>query len=368
MENKTDSAFHGSDLEKIEKVYGINKDEIISFSANVNPLGISHELSTELGKNISVIERYPDREYTGLREAIGSYCGTSWKNIIVGNGSSELIASFTKLKKGAKAMIIGPTYSEYARGISVGQGTAVYYELKEADGFKADVEDIKRHLSSELDILIICNPNNPTSGAIKKDELGEILDDCLEKHIFVMVDETYIEFAENSEDIEAIPFAEMYDNLFVIRGVSKFFAAPGLRLGYAVTGNAMLRDRITQNMEPWSVSSLAEYAGRVMFTDKEYIEKTKKYISDERNRVCAALDKFHDAGIHYYEPSANFVLCRIMNARHSASELFDICIKEKMMIRNCATFPFLNDSYFRFCFMNPEDDDRLLAVIGEVMV
>ena len=128
--------FHGSDLEKIEEIYGIKKEEIVSFSANVNPLGVSPLLRTTLADKIDAITTYPDREYTSLRKCIAAYCGTDHENVIVGNGSTELISLFIQIEHPKKAMIIGPTYSEYEREISLGGGTTLYYPLRE----KADSE------------------------------------------------------------------------------------------------------------------------------------------------------------------------------------------------------------------------------------
>ena len=121
--------FHGSDLEKIEQIYGIKKEEIVSFSANVNPLGVSPLLRTALSEQIDAITTYPDREYTSLRKCIAEYCGTEYENVIVGNGSTELISLFIQMEHPKKAMVIGPTYSEYEREISLGGGRILLYDV-----------------------------------------------------------------------------------------------------------------------------------------------------------------------------------------------------------------------------------------------
>ena len=367
MENDIKTEFHGSDLEKIEAVYGIKKEDIVSFAANVNPLGISDRLKRELGSHTDCIERYPDREYTGLREVIASYCGTKREHVIVGNGSSELISDVIRLKKGMKAVIIAPAYSEYERNVKLVGGTVSYFRLKEEDNFELDTDGLLKALSEEYDVLIMCNPVNPTSSAIKSTDMKRILDRCIECHIIVIVDETYIEFSDEQSQIEAIPLSDEYENLFIIRSVSKFFASPGLRLGYAVTGSSHIAGLIDEKRDPWSVSSLAEEAGKIMFTDTEYMERTRAYMSAERSRVCGKLEQLSSCGLKFYRPRANFVLCHIEDDRTDAAALFEACIKEKMMIRNCASFKFLDSKYFRFCFMKEEEDDRLIELIQEVM-
>ncbi len=359
--------FHGSDLEKIEHNYGIKKEDIVSFSANVNPLGISNLLKETISEHVTCIETYPDREYTELRKTIGKYCNADPSHIIVGNGSTELISILIELRHPKKAMILGPSYSEYEREVSLGGGTSLYFPLKEKDGFLLDINALEERLTDDVDMLILCNPNNPTSTVIDQKGLRNVLDICKLKDIFVMVDETYIEFTENMDKLEGIPLTDVYRNLFIIRGVSKFFASPGLRLGYAVTGNMDLIHEINTRKHPWSISSIAEIAGRIMFSDTDYIEKTRNLIISERKRVVERLKSMAPLGITCYEPSANFVLCKIDSDNADADTLFDTCIREKMMIRNCSTFPFLDNHFFRICFMNPEDNDRLLDCIERAL-
>lgn len=353
--------FHGSDLEKIEEIYGINKDEVISFSANVNPLGVSPLLRATLSEKIDAITTYPDREYTSLRKCIANYCGTEYENVIVGNGSTELISLFIQIEHPKKALVIGPTYSEYEREIALGGGTTLYYPLREKDNFRLDVEDFLSHLNESIDLLVICNPNNPTSSCITRREMRHILDACKQYDIYVMVDETYVEFADNMDEISAVPLTNYYNNIVILRGTSKFFAAPGLRLGYAITGNRDLIKSINTRKNPWTINSLAVIAGETMFMDTSYIEHTKALISAERSRIYDLLKKHPDFKV--YEPSGNFLLVRILRDDLTSQDLFDRAIREKMMIRDCSTFPFLDNKYIRFCFMQPEDNDRLLSCL-----
>ena len=188
--------FHGSDLEKIEEIYGIKKEEIVSFSANVNPLGVSPLLRTTLADKIDAITTYPDREYTSLRKCIAAYCGTDHENVIVGNGSTELISLFIQIEHPKKAMIIGPTYSEYEREISLGGGTTLYYPLREKDDFRLDVNDFISHLNENIDLLVICNPNNPTGTYVNSAKVEEFIRK-LPDHVIPVVDEAYFEYVED---------------------------------------------------------------------------------------------------------------------------------------------------------------------------
>ena len=357
--------FHGSDLEQIERLYDIKKSDIISFSANVNPLGISYQLRQTLTEQLDAITQYPDRDYKKLRKCIAGYVSTAVDNVIVGNGSTELISLFIRTQQPKKALVLGPTYSEYEREVALGGGITKYYQLKSEDDFVLDIEDFCKALKDSTDLLVLCNPNNPTSIALNTAELRKILDTCALHNIFVMIDETYVEFTENVADITAIPLTSHYHNLIILRGTSKFFAAPGLRLGYAITGNTELVRAIDDLKNPWSINSLAEIAGRLMLTDHEYIEKTRQLISNERKRLVAELSSWES--IKVYPPQANFILLKILKNDVNAQSLFEHCIRQGLMIRNCSSFPFLDNSYVRFCIMNPEQNDKLLDAFREIL-
>ena len=183
----------------------------------------------------------------------------------------------------------------------------------------------------------------------------------MEYGIFLMIDETYVEFANNYNEVNAVPLTSYYNNLIILRGTSKFFAAPGLRLGYAITGNKDLIDYINTHKNPWMINSLAVVAGEIMFKDQDYIQKTRHLISSERDRMFQKLASHPD--FKPYPASANFILVRLLKDSLTSEYLFDKAIRQKMMIRDCSTFPFLDNSYIRFCIMNPEMNDKLLECL-----
>ena len=195
--------------------------------------------------------------------------------------------------------------------------------------------------------------------------MRKILDAALQFGIAVMVDETYTEFAPDDRKISSIPLTNNYNNLIVLRGISKFFAAPGLRLGYAVTGNPDLLKYINTKNNPWTINSLAEIAGCIMFSDKEYIEKTRTLITTERERLLKTLSAWDTVKV--YPSCTNFILMKILKEDVTSDMLFDCCIRKGLMIRDCSTFPFLDSSYVRFCVMSPEKNDALIEAFGELL-
>lgn len=358
--------FHGSDLEKIEKFFGIPKEKITGFGANVNPLGISPKMQKGLAEKINVITNYPDPEYTDLRRHIADYAGCRPEQVLVGNGCTELISLFIQIHHPKKALIVSPTYSEYEREVRLAGGTVRYYALQEANDFCLDTEDFCRQLTDEVDLCVICNPNNPTSTAIGPDDMRMILTCCQDHHIFVMLDETYAEFAPDEIHVCSVGLLNEYDNFAILRGISKFFAAPGLRLGYAMTGNLSLLAEIKERKNPWTINSLAEVAGSLMFTDREYIDRTRELIASERERIYQELLTWKSVKV--YKPYANFILVRILKEGVTSYDIFVHAIKRGLMLRDCSTFPGLEDeSFFRFCFMLPEKNTELLECLKELL-
>lgn len=353
--------FHGSDLEKIEKLYNIKKEDIISFSANVNPLGESGKLRSALFERIDAITQYPDREYTSLRKAIGSYCKCDYKNVIVGNGCTELISLFIECTAPKKALLLGPTYSEYERDLKLNNCSIEHYYLSEHADFELDEKDFISAIKPETDLIIMCNPNNPTGSIVKPDKLVNILEFSKTNNTIVMIDETYIEFVKDVDKLSAISLCRDYDNLIVLRGTSKFFATPGLRLGYAVSSGHNILHTINANKNPWMINSLAVVAGETMFSDEEYISKTRDLIFSEKNRLEQMLNASNKYKL--YKSYSNFFLLKILDSSVDAHMLFERAIKQNMMIRDCSTFKGLEDRFIRFCIMKPEDNTRLIQCL-----
>lgn len=358
--------FHGSDVEKIEQVFGIPREKITGFGANVNPLGLSPKMRAGLLEHLDAITAYPDPAYQNLRTHIATYAGCTPEQVLPGNGCSELIALFIEARKPKKALIVTPTYSEYEREVLLQKGEVLHYALKESLDFRLDLDDFCNVLSDGIDLCVLCNPNNPTSTACTPDEMRRIFTCCLEHGIFVLIDETYAEFAPEEISVSSVHLLSEFDNFAILRGTSKFFAAPGLRLGYAMTSNQSLLEVLRDRQNPWSVNTLADIAGACMFTDTDYIEKTRHLIAAERERIYQELLTWPQ--IKVYKPYANFILVRILKPNVSAYDVFLHAIKQGLMLRDCSTFPGLEDNtYFRFCFMTPEKNTQLLSCLKEIL-
>lgn len=349
---------HGGDLDAIQKKYNIPKKEIIDFSGNINPLGFPDSVKQALSQNLDVLSVYPDKNYTALRTAISNYTGADLEHIVVGNGSTELISTFIKTANAKKTLIVGPAYSEYQREAELCGSSYHYFALEQKDQFYIDVANLISALTPEIGLFILCNPNNPTGTVVTTAQLEQILQHCHKNNTAVMIDETYMEFCDNLEQCCAIPLAKKFDNLFVIRGTSKFFAAPGLRLGYGISSNKTFLQTLKQYQDPWSVNSIAAFAGELLFSDKQFMEQTQTLISSERKRCTEMLQNFKN--ITVYPSSSNFILLKLKTNSIDSHKIFETLIQKKLLIRDASSFTFLDDTFLRFCIRKPEQNTMLL--------
>ena len=176
---------------------------------------------------------------------------------------------------------------------------------------------------------------------------------------------TYVEFAPDISGISAVSLTDQFQNLMVLRGVSKFYAAPGLRLGYGISGNPELLFKLSVLQKPWSLNHVGALAGEFFFSDKDYIKKTRDLIHSERIRIQKETE--HIEGLKVYDAYANFFLMELTRPTDHSGDLFEFCIRRGLMIRDCSSFKSLNGEFFRFCILNPEDNNRLLQAIKDYL-
>lgn len=345
---------HGGDLHLISQKYNIKEANIIDFSGNINPFGLSPKIKDVVINNIDIVKTYPDKDYNDLKKSISNYCNCNINNIIVTNGATELISLCIKTLAPKNAIIISPSYSEYERELKKINCNIIYFDLKEKDNFLLNVDKLLKIIDDKIDLIILCNPNNPTGTAITNNQIELILKKCN----FLIVDETYAEFSSTKENICATNLTNIYDNLFVIRGTSKFFCVPGIRLGYGICKNSYILNKINENKDLWSVNCFANLIGQTMFDDKDFIQKTKQLVFNEKQRIFNQLKTIQN--LKFYSSKSNFILCKILNNKTTSTILFEMLIKHNILIRDAKNFPFLDDSFFRFCILKQNENEMLL--------
>ena len=385
---ETEMDFHGGNIYKVFREK--NLKEILDYSSNINPYGIPESLKKRITENLEILERYPDPDYVELREKLANLNNVNLSDIILGNGATEIIFLFMKVINPKKILIVSPTFGEYERAVKATEisGDTVslsssngdnknienkkieieYFELKESDDFKLNIGNLKNELEKKYDLLIICNPNNPTGKFLKLDQTEEILKECNKYDTKLFIDEAFIEFLADGMKESIINTEENKKNLFVTRAFTKFFAIPGLRLGYGMYFDKELEKKISEKKEPWSVNNFAEMAGLTVLDDAEYIEKTLKWIAEEKIYMYEKLNKI--SGMKVYETEVNFITGKIDEKLFSEGVNVKI-LREKMLeqgilIRDASNFKFLDERFFRLAIKDRESNKRVIEVLREI--
>ena len=310
------SVNHGANLYDLSSKYGFSKDEFMDFSSNINPFGTSNKAKEYVINNINMVSMYPDPEYVNLKKSISTYCHCLEENIVLGSGATELISSFIKTIKPNKNILLSPAYSEYENELNKINSEVVKYFSKEENNFVIDEKELVNSINQgNYDLTIICNPNNPTGFAFSKDQVEYILKNT---NCYIMIDETYIEFTETNI-YSSTKLLDTYNKLFVIRGTSKFFSTPGIRLGYGLIGDKSVKEDINKNLDLWNINIVASAMGEIMFLDNMFISNTIDAMLRERDYLTKALSSIDDLTV--YPSKGNFILCKINSKKFTAKEL-----------------------------------------------
>ncbi len=364
---------HGGNIYKVFRERDI--EEILDYSSNINPYGIPESLKQAIRENLNILERYPDPDYIQLRSKIAFENKVDISDVILGNGATEIIFLYMRAVKPKKIIIVSPTFAEYERAVRAVQenredGLQIdYFPLREEEGFNVNVENLISGLERGYDLLIMCNPNNPTGKFLPLTEMERIIGKCNEKETKLFVDEAFIEFVEGGTKKSVVNAKVNKKNLFVVRAFTKFFAIPGLRLGYGICLDEDITFAMDEKKEPWSVNNIAELAGITVLDDSEYIERTERWIKEEKEYVYKKLQSID--GIKPYETEVNFILVKIedniVKSGINAGKLKEVMLEKGILIRDASNFKYLDESYFRLAIKGRKDNNKIIDTLGECL-
>ena len=364
---------HGGNIYKVFRERDI--EEILDYSSNINPYGIPESLKQAIGENLNILERYPDPDYIQLRSKIAFENKVDISDVILGNGATEIIFLYMRAVKPKKIIIVSPTFAEYERAVRAVQenredGLQIdYFPLREEEGFNVNVENLISGLERGYDLLIMCNPNNPTGKFLPLTEMERIIGKCNEKETKLFVDEAFIEFVEGGTKKSVVNAKVNKKNLFVVRAFTKFFAIPGLRLGYGICLDEDITFAMDEKKEPWSVNNIAELAGITVLDDSEYIERTERWIKEEKEYVYKKLQSID--WIKPYKTEVNFILVKIednmVKRGINAGKLKEVMLEKGILIRDASNFKYLDESYFRLAIKDRKDNNKIIDTLGECL-
>ncbi len=343
---------HGGDVYSARQKM---KQEPLDFSANINPMGMPPGAVRAAADALQQCTQYPDPLCRELRAALAAYEGIPAEQIVCGNGAADLIFRIVAATHPQRALLLEPTFAEYEQALRSMDCSIAYFPLQESEGFVLP-EAFLQQLTPEINLLFLCNPNNPTGRTVSPALLQEIWKRCEEAGILLVVDECFNEFLEHPEQNTLKGVLKTGANSVILKAFTKSFAMPGLRLGYGLCGNRDLAERIFSCGQPWGVSIPAQAAGVAALQEQGYLERMRRLIQTERRWLSENLARL---GLCVFPSEANYILFRTET---------EISLRERMeqrgvLIRACGNYRGLDDRYYRIAVRGHDENERLIAAL-----
>lgn len=343
---------HGGDVYSARQKM---KQEPLDFSANINPMGMPPGAVRAAADALQQCTQYPDPLCRELRAALAAYEGIPAEQIVCGNGAADLIFRIVAATHPQRALLLEPTFAEYEQALRSMDCSIAYFPLQESEGFVLP-EAFLQQLTPEINLLFLCNPNNPTGRTVSPALLQEIWKRCEEAGILLVVDECFNEFLEHPEQNTLKGVLKTGANSVILKAFTKSFAMPGLRLGYGLCGNGDLAERIFSCGQPWGVSIPAQAAGVAALQEQGYLERMRRLIQTERRWLSENLARL---GLCVFPSEANYILFRTET---------EIPLRERMeqrgvLIRACGNYRGLDDRYYRIAVRGHGENERLIAAL-----
>lgn len=343
----------------------------LDYSANLNPLGLPPAVKTALLQSIDRYAPYPDSCCTPLKEKLSCFHQIPRTAIIVGNGAADLIFQVVQAKKPQNALLITPSFSEYEQALNTISCHLTFCRLKEEENFRLSVTNLKDCIEKAkipIQMVFLCNPNNPTGFVTEGEEIKDFLDFCKDREIFCVIDECFNEFLEENTKYSILPFLRTggYENVFLLKAFTKIYAMAGLRLGYGICTSIQTLSAMEQVRQPWTVSTPAQVAGEAALSEEEYVARTKILIAKEREFLKAGLSAL---GFFVYDSRANYIFFKDLREEAGKMEkllYFQLLLKQ-VLIRSCANYRGLDDSYYRICVKERKDNEAFLSILQSVI-
>ncbi len=340
---------HGGDL--------YSREILLDFSANINPYGTPRAVKEAVAGSVDSLRCYPDPYCRRLISAIADFEQVPAGQVFCGNGAAELIFSCCMALRPRKAMVLSPCFSEYETALKVFGTEVAHYLLRREDDFALTEAFLPVLERFEGEMLMLCNPNNPTGQVIERPLMEKILEICRRRHIFLFLDECFLDLTQGGEEITMKPFLKSTGNLFLLKAFTKSYGMAGLRLGYCLCGNEELLRTMGRQVQPWNVSIPAQAAGIAALSQREFLQKANDCIHSQRPVLAEGLQKL---GFDVIPSRTNYILF------HADREIREPLLEKGIQIRSCANYIGLGEGWYRVAVKLPEENGRLLAALSEI--
>lgn len=330
----------------------------LDFSININPLGMPEEVRKGLIASIEEAERYPDIEYRELKTALSHFLNVRSQDLICGNGASELILSICHAFLPKTAMLCTPCFSGYEMALKASQTKILYLPLEEKSGFRLQKEQLSKIRDKKPDLFFLTNPNNPTGVYMRVEEIEEIAAVCEKNGTLLVLDECFIELTTRANSF--LSKYRDYENVIILRAFTKSYAMPGLRLGYAIAKQELIK-QMKDQLPEWNLSSLAQRAGVLALLQTEYIKRANILLETERNYVKERLQKL---GFSVYDSRTCYLLIHL---ERREIDLYESLLQRGILIRDCQDYRGLTRGFYRIAIKLREQNERLLFEIKKIL-
>lgn len=327
-------------------------------SINTNPLGIPKNVYSAIAESFKLCSFYPDEKCASLSKAIAEHFNVEQEQVLCAGGVDDAVYRIIYALKPKKAVIMVPTYEDYEKALITADCSVNHYKMKKENKFQA-TETIIDVLTDETDILFLCNPNNPTGHVMEPELMIKIVEHCKAKNIITVVDESFIEFLDEPEKYSLTSSINNYPNLLIINGFTKIYAMPGLRLGYCISNNQQLFNKIFLSGQPYNISIPSQAAGIAALEDEAYISATRDLIGIEKSWLIKELTKL---GIEVWGSSANYLFFP-----SPVQGLREMLIDYKVLLRNCDNFIGLDSEYCRAAIKTHEENKHFIDILKKLI-
>jgi threonine-phosphate decarboxylase len=355
---------HGGQLRQIAARYGFRPEQLVDFSANINPAGPPASVLAALQQALSnpaSLVAYPDLELTELKKTLAETSEMLSENIAVANGFVPLLEGALRSLRITRCLLPVPSFSEYRQTL-VKAGVAVaLYHLAQEERFSYQSDALIRDaLENDCHAVLLANPQNPSGALCEAGRMRGLIEMAAKHKIKILLDEAFIDYVP-AESLTRL--AGESENLVVFRSVTKFFAIPGLRVAYAVSNASSIRN-LNNRLAPWPVASLASEAVCVALQDKGYAEKTRRENHLRRTWLERELARLK---IFTYPSSTNFLLLRFAADVDLHVLWQTMIIGEQIVLRSCANFEGLAPVHLRIAVRSEAENERLVQGLGRSM-
>jgi threonine-phosphate decarboxylase len=344
---------HGGNIYKLAGELGCKPAQICDMSANVNPLGPMPDLVAYLQQEILAISALPEVNADQIVQLFSQNYNVDPRELMAGNGSTELIYLIPRALKPGKALIVGPTYADYEDSCKMNRVPYRYFTCKKERDFEPDMQALQK-AASDVDLVFLCNPNNPTGGIVSHTKLTTLCS-SLPETLFV-IDESYLPFVPQPDEYSLI--RTDLSNVIVLNSMSKAFRIPGLRIGFVKAPEPIL-EQLRGYTLPWSVNSLAQTAVSWLMSNADqvnrFLEKTRTRIEEQRSEWITRIEK--KTRINCFPSVTSFTLMHLPEAL-DAKAVWEHMARNRILIRNCSNFEGLSDRYIRISLKSEKENRK----------